>query len=148
MAKKIQGYIKLQVPAQDAKPSPPIGPALGQRGLNIMMFVKDFNAKTQEIAKGTPCPVVITYFTDKSFQFEIKTPPVGFFLKQAAKLPTNKKPGSGSKTPGRTFVGEVTGAQVREIAEKKFKDMNANDVDAASRMVEGTARAMGLRVVE
>jgi large subunit ribosomal protein L11 len=148
MAKKIQGYIKLQVPAQDAKPSPPIGPALGQRGLNIMMFVKEFNAKTAEIAKGTPCPVVITYFTDKSFAFEIKTPPVGFFLKQAAKLPTQKKPGSGSKTPGRAFVGQVTGAQVREIAEKKFKDMNANDIEAAARMVEGTARAMGLRVVE
>ncbi|MDR3376135.1 MAG: 50S ribosomal protein L11 [Ancalomicrobiaceae bacterium] len=148
MAKKIQGYIKLQVPAADAKPSPPIGPALGQRGLNIMMFCKDFNAKTQEIAKGTPCPVVITYFTDKSFTFEIKTPPVAFFLKQAAKLATAKKPGSGSKTPGRAFVGQVTKDQVLEIAGKKMKDMNANDVEAAARMVEGSARAMGLRVVE
>ena len=124
MAKKIQGYIKLQVPATEAKPSPPIGPALGQRGLNIMMFCKDFNAKTQEIAKGTPCPVVITYFTDKSFTFEIKTPPVAFFLKQAAKLATAKKPGSGSKTPGRAFVGQVTKDQVLEIAGKKMKDMN------------------------
>ena len=148
MAKKIQGYIKLQVPAAEAKPSPPIGPALGQRGLNIMMFCKDFNAKTQEIAKGTPCPVVITYFTDKSFTFEIKTPPVAFFLKQAAKLATAKKPGSGSKTPGRAFVGEVTKDQVLEIAGKKMKDMNANDIEAAARMVEGSARAMGLRVVE
>ena len=148
MAKKIQGYIKLQVPAGDAKPSPPIGPALGQRGLAIMVFCKDFNARTQDIAKGTPCPVVITYYTDKSFAFEIKTPPTAFFLKQAAKLPTPKKPGSGSKTPGRTFVGQVTAAQVREIAAKKMKDMNANDLEAAARMVEGSAKAMGLRVVE
>ena len=148
MAKKIQGYIKLQVAAGAANPSPPIGPALGQRGLNIMMFCKEFNAKTQEITKGTPCPVVITYFTDKSFTFEIKTPPTAFFLKQAAKLPTPKKPGSGSKTPGRAFVGQVTKEQVQEIAERKMKDMNANGIDAAMRMVEGSARAMGLRVVE
>jgi large subunit ribosomal protein L11 len=148
MAKKIQGYIKLQVPAGSAVPSPPIGPALGQRGLNIMMFCKEFNAKTQEMPKGQPTPVVITYFTDKSFIFEMKTPPTAFFLKQAAKLDTKKKPGSGSKLPGRTFVGQVTKAQVKEIAEKKMKDMNANDVDGAMAMVEGSARAMGLRVVE
>jgi large subunit ribosomal protein L11 len=143
MAKKIQGYIKLQVPAGEAKPSPPIGPALGQRGLNIMMFVKDFNAKTQEFEKGQPCPVVITYFTDKSFTYEIKTAPVSFFLKKAAKVT------SGSKTPGKTGpVGSVSKAQVREIAEKKMKDLNANDVDAAMKMVEGTARSMGLAVAE
>ncbi|WP_407050629.1 50S ribosomal protein L11 [Methyloraptor flagellatus] len=148
MAKKIQGYIKLTVPAGAANPSPPIGPALGQRGLNIMAFCKDFNAKTQEMVKGTPCPTVITYFTDKSFSFEIKTPPTSFFLKQAAKLPTPKKPGSGSKTPGRTFVASVTKSQVKEIAEKKMRDMNANDVEAAMRMVEGSARSMGIRVTE
>jgi large subunit ribosomal protein L11 len=143
MAKKIQGYIKLQVPAAAAMPSPPIGPALGQRGLNIMMFVKDFNAKTQELEKGMPCPVVITYFTDKSFTFEIKTPPVSYFLKKAANLK------SGSKTPGKTAaIGSVTSKQVREIAEKKMKDLNAASVDAAMKMVEGSARSMGLSVVE
>jgi large subunit ribosomal protein L11 len=148
MAKKVQGYIKLQVPAGSANPSPPIGPALGQRGLNIMQFCKDFNSKTAEMPKGQPTPVVITYFTDKSFSFEFKTPPAAFFLKQAAKLETKKKPGSGSKTPGRSFVGQVTMAQVKEIAEKKMKDLNANDVDAAAKMIEGTAKSMGLRVVE
>lgn len=148
MAKKVTGYIKLQVPAGAANPSPPIGPALGQRGLNIMMFCKDFNAKTQEMEKGTPCPVQITYFTDKSFTFEIKTPPTAYFIKRAAKLDTKKKPGSGSKTPGRAVAGQITKAQVKEIAEKKMKDMNANDVEAAMRMVEGSAAAMGIRVVE
>lgn len=148
MAKKVQGYIKLQVPAGSANPSPPIGPALGQRGLNIMQFCKDFNSKTAEMPKGQPTPVVITYFTDKSFSFEFKTPPAAFFLKQAAKLETKKKPGSGSKTPGRSFVGQVTMAQVKEIAEKKMKDLNANDIDAAAKMIEGTAKSMGLRVVE
>ena len=148
MAKKVQGYIKLQVPAGSANPSPPIGPALGQRGLNIMQFCKDFNSKTAEMPKGQPTPVVITYFTDKSFSFEFKTPPASFFLKQAAKLETKKKPGSGSKQPGRTFVGQVTQAQVKEIAEKKMKDMNANDVEGAMAMVEGSARSMGLTVVE
>lgn len=143
MAKKIQGYIKLQVPAGSAVPSPPIGPALGQRGLNIMMFCKDFNSKTQELEKGMPCPVVITYFTDKSFTFEIKTPPVSFFLKKAANLK------SGSKTPGKTAaIGSVTSHQVREIAEKKMKDLNAASVEAAMKMVEGSARSMGLSVVE
>jgi len=148
MAKKVQGYIKLQVPAGSANPSPPIGPALGQRGLNIMQFCKDFNSKTAEMPKGQPTPVVITYFTDKSFSFEFKTPPASFFLKQAAKLDTKKKPGSGSKQPGKSFVGQVSQAQIQEIATKKMKDLNANDLEAASRMIEGTARSMGLRVVE
>ena len=143
MAKKVSGYIKLQVPAASATPSPPIGPALGQRGLNIMMFCKDFNGRTQDLEKGAPCPVVITYYTDKSFTFEIKTPPVAHFLKKAASI------SSGSKTPGKGgFVGKVTSAQVREIAEAKMKDLNANSVEAAMRMVEGSARSMGLEVVE
>jgi len=140
MAKKIDGYIKLQVPAGSATPSPPIGPALGQRGLNIMMFCKEFNARTQELEKSAPCPTVITYFSDKSFTFEVKQPPVSHFLKKAAKI------GSGSKTPGRSSVGSVTTAQVREIAEAKMKDLNALDVDAAMKMVEGSARSMGLQV--
>ncbi|ALV29337.1 50S ribosomal protein L11 [Pannonibacter sp. Q-1] len=142
MAKKIEGYIKLQVAAGSATPSPPIGPALGQRGLNIMEFCKAFNAQTQDIEKGAPCPVVITYFSDKSFTFQIKTAPVSFFLKKAAGLK------SGSKTPGRGTVGKVNKAQVREIATAKMKDLNANDVEAAMRMVEGSARSMGLEVTE
>ncbi|MFN4124251.1 50S ribosomal protein L11 [Pannonibacter indicus] len=142
MAKKIEGYIKLQVAAGSATPSPPIGPALGQRGLNIMEFCKAFNAQTQDIEKGAPCPVVITYFSDKSFTFQIKTAPVSFFLKKAAGLK------SGSKTPGRGTVGKVSKAQVREIAAAKMKDLNANDVEAAMRMVEGSARSMGLEVTE
>ncbi|ADZ70153.1 50S ribosomal protein L11 [Polymorphum gilvum] len=142
MAKKIEGYIKLQVAAGSATPSPPIGPALGQRGLNIMEFCKAFNAQTQDIEKGAPCPTVITYYSDRSFTFEIKTAPVSFFLKKAANLK------SGSKTPGRGTVGKVTKAQVREIAQAKMKDLNANDVDAAMRMVEGSARSMGLEVTE
>tara|TARA_R110002020_G_scaffold197060_6_gene398096 strand:- start:2848 stop:3276 length:429 start_codon:yes stop_codon:yes gene_type:complete len=140
MAKKIDGYIKLQVPAGSATPSPPIGPALGQRGLNIMMFCKEFNARTQELEKSAPCPTVITYYSDKSFTFEVKQPPVSHFLKKAAKI------GSGSKTPGRSSAGSVTAAQVREIAEAKMKDLNALDVDAAMKMVEGSARSMGLQV--
>ncbi len=142
MAKKIEGYLKLQVPAGSATPSPPIGPALGQRGLNIMEFCKAFNAQTQDLEKGAPCPTVITFFTDKSFTFEIKTPPVSFFLKKAAKLP------KGASTPGRGTVGSVTRAQVREIAEAKMKDLNANDIDAAMLMVEGSARSMGVEVAE
>lgn len=142
MAKKIEGYLKLQVPAASATPSPPIGPALGQRGLNIMEFCKAFNAQTQDLEKGAPCPTVITFFTDKSFTFEIKTPPVSFFLKKAAKLP------KGSPTPGRGTIGTVTRAQVREIAEAKMKDLNANDIDAAMLMVEGSARSMGVEVAE
>ncbi len=141
MAKKIIGYLKLQVPAGSATPSPPIGPALGQRGLNIMEFCKAFNAQTQEMEKGAPCPTVVTIYQDKSFSFAIKTPPASHFLKQAAKL--NK----GSKAPGRDKAGSVTKDQVRQIAEAKMKDLNANDVEAAMKIIEGSARSMGLEVV-
>ena len=140
MAKKVTGFLKLQVPAGSANPAPPIGPALGQRGLNIMAFCKDFNAKTSQLEKGSPIPVVITIYGDKSFSFEMRTPPVSYFIKKAAKLE------SGSKTPGRDVAGSVTKAQVKEIAEAKMKDLNANDVEAAMRMVEGSARSMGLEV--
>jgi large subunit ribosomal protein L11 len=146
MAKKVLGQIKLQVPAGDAKPAPPIGPALGQRGLNIMEFCKGFNARTQDMEKGMPCPTIITYYQDKSFTFEIKTPPASFFLKKAAKLPTTYKPGHGSKTPGRAVAGSVTRAQCREIAQQKMKDLNANDLEAATLQVMGTARSMGITV--
>jgi large subunit ribosomal protein L11 len=142
MAKKIVGYIKLQVPAASANPSPPIGPALGQRGLNIMEFCKTFNAKTQDQEKGMPIPVIITVFSDKSFTFEMKTPPASYFLKKAAKID------GGSKLPGRDFKGTVTKAQVREIAQSKMKDLNANDVEAAMLMIEGSARSMGITVRE
>ncbi|GAA0538811.1 large subunit ribosomal protein L11 [Rhizomicrobium palustre] len=142
MAKKIVGYIKLQVPAGSANPSPPIGPALGQRGLNIMEFCKAFNAKTQDQEKGVPIPVTITAFSDKSFTFEMRTPPASYYLKKAAKLQ------GGSKAPGRDFVGTVTKEQVRQIAEAKFKDLNANDIDNAMLLIEGSARSMGIRVVE
>ncbi len=138
MAKKIIGYLKLQVPAGAATPSPPIGPALGQRGLNIMEFCKGFNAQTQEMEKGAPCPTIITIYQDKSFSFAIKTPPASHFLKQAAKV------GKGSKLPGKESGGSVTKAQVREIAEAKMKDLNANDVDAAMLIIEGSARSMGI----
>ena len=140
MAKKITGYLKLQVPAGAANPSPPIGPALGQRGLNIMEFCKAFNAQTQNLEKGSPIPVVITIFGDRTFTFEMRTPPVSHFLKKAAGLQ------SGSKTPGRGSVGSVTKEQVKEIAEKKMKDLNCSTVEAAMRMVEGSARSMGLEV--
>lgn len=142
MAKKVAGYIKLQVPAGIATPSPPIGPALGQRGLNIVMFTKDFNAKTQDLEKGAPCPTVITYYTDKSFTFEIKTPPVTYFLKKATGLK------SGSKAPGKEKAGTVGRDKVREIAEAKMKDLNADTVEQAMKMVEGSARSMGLEVVD
>ena len=142
MAKKISGYLKLQVPAGSATPSPPIGPALGQRGINIMEFCKAFNAQSQDMEKGSPIPVEITYYHDKSFTFRMKTPPVSFFLKKAANLQ------KGSSTPGRGVVGSVKREQVREIAEKKMKDLNAIDADAAMKMVEGSARSMGLEVVE
>ncbi|MER2533624.1 MAG: 50S ribosomal protein L11 [Rhizobiaceae bacterium] len=141
MAKKIAGQLKLQVAAGSATPSPPIGPALGQRGINIMEFCKAFNAQTQDLEKGQPTPVVITYYQDKSFTFVMKTPPVSYFLKKAANLK------SGSKEPGKTKVGTVTRDKVREIATTKMKDLNANDVEAAMRMVEGSARSMGLEVV-
>src|ERR1700712_2329657 len=142
MAKKITGYIKLQVPAGSANPSPPIGPALGQRGLNIMEFCKAFNAKTQQMEKGTPIPVVITAFQDRSFTFEMKQPPVSFYLKQASGVK------SGSKTPSKGgFVGKVTRAQITEIATKKMPDLNCASLEAASAMSEGSARSMGLEVV-
>ena len=141
MAKKIAGQLKLQVPAGSATPSPPIGPALGQRGINIMEFCKAFNAQTQELEKGSPIPVVITYYQDKSFTFAMKTPPVTFFLKKASNLK------SGSKEPGKVRAGTVSRDKVREIATVKMKDLNANDVEAAMRMVEGSARSMGLEVV-
>ena len=142
MAKKILGYIKLQVPAGSATPSPPIGPALGQRGVNIMGFCKEFNARTEKEAKGTPLPTVITVYQDKSFTFAMKTPPVSYFLKKAANLK------SGSKEPGKVKAGTITRSQLREIAEKKMKDLNAIDVEAASRIIEGSARSMGLQIVE
>jgi len=148
MAKKIVGFIKLQVPAGDAKPAPPIGPALGQRGLNIMEFCKAFNAKSAQIDKGTPIPVVITAYADRSFTFEMRQPPVSFFLKKAAGLKIGKKPASGSKTPGKGPVaGKVSEAQLREIAEKKMVDLNCDSVDSAVSMIRGSARAMGLEVV-
>jgi large subunit ribosomal protein L11 len=142
MAKKVAGYLKLQVPAGSATPSPPIGPALGQRGINIMEFCKSFNAQSQEMEKGSPVPVEITYYQDKSFTFKMKTPPVSYFLKKAANVP------KGSGVPGRGPIGSVSKAQVRDIAEKKIKDLNAVDVEAAMRMVEGSARSMGLQVTE
>jgi large subunit ribosomal protein L11 len=142
MAKKVTGYLKLQVPAGAANPSPPIGPALGQRGLNIMEFCKAFNAQTQQMEKGAPIPVVITVYADRSFTFEMRTPPVSHFLKKAAAIQ------SGSKTPGRDKVGKVTKAQVREIATKKMKDLNCDTVESAMRMIEGSARSMGLEVGE
>ena len=142
MAKKILGYIKLQVPAGAATPSPPIGPALGQRGVNIMGFCKEFNARTEKEQRGTPLPTVITVYQDKSFTFVTKTPPASYYLKQAAKLQ------SGSKEPGRSVAGRVTRTQLREIAEKKMKDLNANDVEQAAKIIEGSARSMGLEIVE
>ena len=142
MAKKILGYIKLQVSAGSATPSPPIGPALGQRGVNIMGFCKEFNARTEQEVKGTPLPTVITVYQDKSFTFITKTPPASFFIKQAMGLK------SGSKAPGRDVVGQITRAQLIDIAEKKMKDLNANDVEAAAKIIEGSARSMGLSIVE
>ncbi|MCY3995457.1 MAG: 50S ribosomal protein L11 [Rhodobacter sp.] len=140
MAKKVVGSMKLQVPAGQANPSPPVGPALGQRGLNIMEFCKAFNAKTQDMEPGAPCPTVITYYADKSFSLDIKTPPASYFLKKAANLQ------SAASEPGREVVGSVTSGQVREIAEAKMKDLNANDIDAAMRIVLGSARSMGIEV--
>jgi large subunit ribosomal protein L11 len=142
MAKKIAGYVKLQVPAGKANPSPPIGPALGQRGLNIMEFCKAFNAATQGLEPGMPIPVVITAYADRTFTFTTKTPPASYLLKKAAGLE------KGNQTPGRATSGRISAAKVREIAEQKMKDLNANDLDAAVRMIEGSARSMGLEVVE
>ena len=140
MAKKIVGFIKLQVPAGKANPSPPIGPALGQRGLNIMEFCKAFNAQTQKLEKNAPIPVVITIYADRSFTFEMKTPPMSFFIKKAAKVE------AGSKTPGRDKAGAITKAQVKEIAEQKMKDLNSDTIESAMRMVEGSARSMGIEI--
>jgi large subunit ribosomal protein L11 len=149
MAKKIAGYVKLQVPAGAANPAPPIGPALGQRGLNIMEFCKAFNAKTAQMEKGTPIPVVITAYQDRSFTFEMRQPPVSFFLKKAVGLKIGKKPASGSKTPGRgATVGKIKESQLREIAEKKIVDLNCDNVESAVEMIRGSARAMGLQIVE
>jgi large subunit ribosomal protein L11 len=142
MAKKITGYVKLQVAAGKATPSPPIGPALGQRQVNIMEFCKQFNAATASLEPGMPIPTVITVYADKSFTFVTKSPPASYFLKKAAGLK------SGSKTAGRGFVGKVTKAQIKEIAEAKMKDLNANDIEMAMRTIEGSARSMGLEVVE
>jgi large subunit ribosomal protein L11 len=142
MAKEIVGLIKLQVPAGSANPSPPIGPALGQRGLNIMDFCKQFNAKTQGLEKGMPIPVVITAFSDRSFTFVTKQPPNTYFIKKAAKIE------KGAKTTGTEEVGTITMAQIREIAQKKMVDLNANDIDAACNMLVGSARSMGVKVVE
>jgi len=142
MAKKIAGYVKLQVPAGKANPSPPIGPALGQRGLNIMEFCKAFNAATQGLEPGMPIPVVITAYADRTFTFTTKTPPASFLIKKAAGLD------KGSQTPGRATQGKVSVDQLREIAEQKMKDLNANDLDAAVRMIKGSARSMGIEVVE
>ncbi|HUJ37516.1 MAG TPA: 50S ribosomal protein L11 [Usitatibacter sp.] len=142
MAKKVVGFIKLEVPAGKANPSPPIGPALGQRGLNIMEFCKAFNAQTQGLEPGMPIPVVITAYGDRSFTFVTKTPPASYFLKKAAGIE------KGSQTPSKGFVGKVTMKQVREIAEKKMKDLNAKDLEGAARMIAGSARSMGLEVVE
>jgi large subunit ribosomal protein L11 len=142
MAKKVTGSLKLQVPAGAANPSPPIGPALGQRGLAIMDFCKQFNAATAKMEKGMPIPVVITTYADRSFSFELKTPPVSYFIKKAAKLE------SGSKAPGRDKAGAISSTQVREIAEQKMKDLNCDSIDSAMKMVAGSARSMGIEVTE
>jgi large subunit ribosomal protein L11 len=142
MAKKIEGYIKLQVPAGVANPSPPIGPALGQRGVNIMEFCKAFNAATQDLEKSMPIPTIITVYADRSFTFVTKTPPASFLIKKAAKLK------SGSKEPGKVSAGTIRRSQLAEIAEMKMKDLNANDIGQATKIIEGSARSMGIEVVE
>jgi large subunit ribosomal protein L11 len=142
MAKKITGYVKLQVPAGQANPSPPIGPALGQQGLNIMEFCKTFNARTKDMEQGSPIPTVITVYNDRSFTFETKTPPASHFIKKAAKIE------KGSGDTGRTFVGTIKMSQIKEIAAKKMVDLNAHDIDAACRMLVGTARSMGVQITE
>ena len=140
MAKKVMGTLKLQVPAGQANPSPPVGPALGQRGINITEFCKAFNAKSAELEPGAPCPTVITYYQDKSFTLEIKTPPASYYIKKAAKLK------SGSKEPGKSTAGSITGKQVREIAEAKMQDLNATDIEGAMLIIAGSARSMGIEV--
>ncbi len=148
MAKKVMGSLKLMVKAQQANPSPPVGPALGQRGLNIMMFVKEFNARTADIPPGTPTPVIITYYQDKSFSIELKTAPASFMLKQAAGLPNvgKRNRAKGSVKPGHTVAGTVTVAQVRKIAEAKMKDLNANSIEAAMNIILGSAKSCGIAV--
>ena len=148
MAKKVMGSLKLQVKAGQANPSPPIGPALGQRGINIMEFCKAFNAKTQEMEAGSPVPVIITYYADKSFSFEMKTAPASFYLKKAAGLkPVGKRNRpKGSMKPGREVAGSVTVAQVRQIAEAKMKDLSANDIEAAMKIIVGSAKSIGIEV--
>jgi large subunit ribosomal protein L11 len=148
MAKKVIGSLKLQVKAQQANPSPPVGPALGQRGLNIMAFVKEFNAKTADLAPGTPTPVIITYYQDKSFSLEFKTPPASFLIKQAAGLPQvgKRNRAKGSMKPGREVAGTITAAQLRKIAETKMKDLNANSVEAAMQIILGSAKSCGIDV--
>jgi large subunit ribosomal protein L11 len=140
MAKKVAGTLKLQIPAGKANPSPPVGPALGQRGLNIMEFCKAFNAKTQEIEPGAPCPTIITYYVDKSFSMEVKTSPASYFLKKAAYIK------SGAKTTGKEVVASVTAEQVKQIAEAKMIDLNANDIDGAMQIIAGSARSMGIEI--
>jgi large subunit ribosomal protein L11 len=142
MAKKVQGYIKLQIPAGAANPSPPVGPALGQQGVNIMEFCKQFNAATQELEKAMPIPTVITVYADRSFSFVTKTPPASFLIKKAANLK------SGSKEPGKVSAGTIKRSQLAEIAQAKMADLNANDIDQATKIIEGSARSMGLQVVE
>ncbi|MFM5932211.1 MAG: 50S ribosomal protein L11 [Novosphingobium sp.] len=142
MAKKIEGYIKLQVPAGSATPSPPIGPALGQRGVNIMEFCKAFNAATQDLEKSMPIPTIITVYADRSFTFVTKTPPASFLIKKAANLK------SGSKEPGKVSAGTIKRSALAEIAQTKMKDLNANDIEQATKIIEGSARSMGLQVVE
>ena len=140
MAKKLVGTLKLQIPAGQANPSPPVGPALGQRGINIMEFCKAFNAKTSDMEQGAPCPTMIEYYQDKSFSLEIKTPPASYYIKKAAKLK------SGSGNPGREIVGSVTVNQIREIAEAKMQDLNANSVETAMQIILGSAKSMGIEV--
>ena len=148
MAKKIIGSLKLQVKAGQANPSPPVGPALGQRGLNIMAFVKEFNAKTADITPGTPTPVIITYYQDKSFSLELKTAPASFLLKQAAGLPPvgKRNRAKGSPKPGREVAGKVSAAQIRAIAQVKMKDLNANSIEAAMQIILGSAKSCGIEV--
>jgi large subunit ribosomal protein L11 len=148
MAKKVDGFINLQVPAGAANPSPPIGPALGQRGVNIMEFCKAFNARTKDMEQGTPIPVKITVYSDRSFTFEMRQPPATYLIKKAAGLRPTGKGGTGSKNPGRDVAGQVTMAQLRDIAKGKMKDMNTDNIDQAARTLAGSARSMGLKVVE
>ena len=148
MAKKVAGTMKLQIPAGQANPSPPVGPALGQRGINIMEFCKAFNAKTQDMEQGAPCPTQITYYQDKSFAMDIKTPPASYYLKKAAGLPSVGKRNRprGAENPGREVVASVTVKQVREIAEAKMKDLNATDIEGAMKIIVGSASSMGIEV--